>query len=78
MEKWLKCPNKSELIHNALNSIHSVNGMVNKIKNIEDSPDELAVDSPAKPAKKNKGKNILCEHGQVKGQCMVKGCRYGR
>lgn len=29
-------------------------------------------------AKPGKNKMSLCEHFQVKGQCMVKGCKYGR
>lgn len=35
-------------------------------------------DMPETPQKVIVPRSVLCEHFQPKGQCMVKGCKYGR
>ena len=76
LEKWQQIQKKSEFLHEALSTglrawkqVENVGDLPPRIKTKQDA--EKAV----KPETVTKG---LCEHGQLKGQCLVPKCKFSR
>lgn len=70
LPKWEAISNKAEWLHEHLNTKEPV------VNFIQHEPDSLDRDL----ARSMEIKNIstLCDHFQIKGNCEIKGCKYGR
>lgn len=88
IEKWLACPNKAFLIHNALNNIGTIeleeplkkttySETIKNTKPIIKTPKDAVEAVKPFQDKTVKAMNTqsTCKHGKYPGLCKVQGCR---
>jgi hypothetical protein len=73
LAKWKLIENKAELISQAINRsvitpLLKENGQIKTVQEV------IAPEPSPKPQKAKK--DPYCEHGQLKGECLWKGCKY--